>query len=162
MNADHSVFLGQGGIIVTVYVDDLLRFGPEIAPIEALKHELNKAFDMKDLGPCAYYLGMHITRDRAARTIRLSQEKYIEKVLSEFGMLDLNPVATPIEAGLKLTSETEKQAPEAWIHLYQSAVGSLIYAMIKTRPDITFVVSKLSIYTSNPSNESSAALKPVI
>src|SRR2546430_1168860 len=61
MNADYSVFLGQGSIIVTVYVDNLLLFGPEIAPIEALKHELSKAFDMKDLGPCAYYLGMYIT-----------------------------------------------------------------------------------------------------
>jgi len=91
--------------------------------------------------------------------IRLSQEKYIEKVLSEFGMLDSNPVATPMEAGLKLTPETEKQAPEAWIHLYQSAVGSLMYAMIKTKPDIAFVVSTLSIYVSNPSNEHWAALK---
>src|SRR5436190_23765689 len=61
MNADYSVFLGQGGIIVAVYVDDLLLFGLKIAPIEALKRELSKAFDMKDLGPCTYYLGMHIT-----------------------------------------------------------------------------------------------------
>ena len=139
----------------------MLLFGPEIAPIEALKHELNKAFDMKDLGPCAYYLGMHITRDRAARTICLSQEKYIEKVLSEFGMLDSNPVTTPMEAGLRLTPETEKQAPEARIHLYQSAIGSLMYVMIETRPDIAFVVSTLSIYASNPSNEHWAALKQV-
>ena len=72
MNADHSVFLGQGGIIVTVYVDDLLLFGPEIAPIKVLKCELSKAFDMKDLGPCTYYLGMHITWDWAARIIHLS------------------------------------------------------------------------------------------
>ena len=93
--------------------------------------------------------------------ICLSQEKYIEKVLSEFGMLDSNPVATPMEAGLKLTPKTEKQAPEAWIHLYQSAVSSLMYAMIKTRPDIAFVVSTLSIYASNPSNEHWAALKRV-
>ena len=61
MNADHSVFLGQGGIIVTVYVDDLLLFSPEIALIEALKCELSKAFDIKDLGPCTYYLHMYIT-----------------------------------------------------------------------------------------------------
>ena len=91
--------------------------------------------------------------------IHLSQEKFIEKVLSEFGMLDSNPVATPMEAGLKLTPETEKQALEARIHLYQSAVGLLIYAIIETRPDITFVVSILSIYASNPSNEHWAALK---
>ena len=59
-NADHSVFLGQGSIIVTVYIDELLLFGPEIALIEALKCELSKAFNIKDLSPCTYYLGMHI------------------------------------------------------------------------------------------------------
>ena len=76
-------------------------------------------------------------------------------------MLDSNSVATPMEAGLKLTPETEKQASEAQIHLYQSAVGSLMYAIIETRPDIAFVVSILSIYVSNPSNEHWAALKQV-
>ena len=118
MNANYSVFLSQGSIIVTVYMDDLLLFSSEIAPIKALKCELSKAFDMKDLGLCTYYLGMYITQDQAARTIYLSQEKYIEKVLSEFGILDSNSVATPIEARLKLTPKTEKQAPEAQIHLY--------------------------------------------
>ena len=52
MNADHSVFLGHGGIIVAVYVDDLLLFSPEMVPIIILKWKLSKAFDMTDLGPC--------------------------------------------------------------------------------------------------------------
>src|SRR5436309_1357960 len=74
-------------------------------------------------------------------------------------MQNSSPVATPMEVGLRLTPETKKQASESRVRLYQSAIGSLMYAMIETRPDIAYAISTLSAYASNPSAEHWAALK---
>ncbi len=63
---DHSVFIHDNGIIIAIYVDDLLILGPNISDIQALKLQ---RFQMKDLGSIGWYLGMHITRDRAERTL---------------------------------------------------------------------------------------------
>jgi len=116
---------------------------------------------MMDMGACSYYLGIHITRDRAARTIRLSQESYIQKILEKYGMADSTPVSTPMETGLHLTPETEREAPEARRKAYSGAVGSLMYPMIETRPDIAFVMSTLARFLSNSSSDHWAALKRV-
>jgi hypothetical protein len=52
IQAGHSVFKHQNGVIVAVYVDDLLLFGADMVKIQVLKKELNKQFDMTDLGLC--------------------------------------------------------------------------------------------------------------
>ena len=67
-NADLSVFI-KGTTIIAVSVDDLLLSGPEKDAIKILKRQLSKRFQMTDLGPCSYYLGMAVTRDRQNRTI---------------------------------------------------------------------------------------------
>ena len=67
--------LCEGTHLHAVYVDDLLIAGPSKEEIQKLKKALSKRFDMTDLGPCSYYLGMTITRDRKNRTIRLSQKE---------------------------------------------------------------------------------------
>jgi len=66
---DHSVFIHDNGIIIAIYVDDLLILGPNISDIEALKLQFAERFQMKDLGSIGWYLGMHIIRDRAERTL---------------------------------------------------------------------------------------------
>ena len=57
---------------------------------------------MTDLGPCLFYLGIEITRDRKEGTFRLSQRTYIEKVLKAFDMLESRPVVTLIDPDMKL------------------------------------------------------------
>jgi hypothetical protein len=92
IDADYSMFT-DGTIYVAPYVDDLLIIGPSIDTINELKEALNHRFKFTDLGPCSYYLGMTITRDRAQRTLWLSQAGYLENVLSDYNLKDANPVA---------------------------------------------------------------------
>lgn len=82
---------------VAVYVDDLLIVGPSIAEIKKIKWSLRNRFQMTDLGPCSYYLGMCIQRDRQNRILYLSQQEYIDQVVHQFRVSDCAPVSTPIE-----------------------------------------------------------------
>ena len=109
---------------------------------------------MVDLGPCAYYLGMKVLRDRQNRTLSLSQEGYVEKILRDHDMWTdrAKAVGTPMETshleaaieGFQTTSESRTR--------YQSTVGSLIYAMLSIRLDIAFTVSVVSRYALNLNN----------
>ena len=109
---------------------------------------------MKDLGPAKQILGMKISRDRSAGTLNLSQEFYIEKVLRRFRVNDAKPRLTPLENHLKLSKEQSPKTTEERDHIalvpYASAVGSLMYAMVFTRPDIAHAVGVVSRYMANP------------
>jgi len=102
--------------------------------ILSIKKELKNSFDMTDLGLLHYYLGIEV--DKKPQHIFISQKKYVDKLLNIYNMMDCNPVATPVEQNLKLTSEEGKSFEDPT--KYMKLVGSLIYLSI-TRPDITFV-----------------------
>ena len=147
---DLSVFT-NGSLILALYVDDILLAGPNKAKIQEVKDQLSNKFHMTDLGTCAYYLGMTVTRDRPNRTIRLGQAGYVEKFLKDHGMWECKQAAVPMNPGEKmLPADDDYQAPATFRLDYQSAVGSLMYAMLGTRPDIAFPVSVVSRYGSNP------------
>lgn len=149
INADLSIFV-RSGMYIAVYVDDLLIIGPSIAEIKRIKRSLRNRFHMTDLGPCSYYLGMTIRRDRQNRILYLSQEAYVRKVLQRFEMLDCAPASTPID-----TSPLPENGPE-FICLsnvkneYQCVIGSLMYVMLGTRGDIAYAVSAASRHLTNP------------
>ncbi|GAA0151558.1 hypothetical protein LIER_10256 [Lithospermum erythrorhizon] len=100
---------------------------------------------MKDLGSTRYILGMEIKRSRASKKLWLSQEKYIHKVLARFNMQDAKPVSCPLgthfKLSTKLCSSRRGDMDDMEKVPYASAVGSLMYAMLCTRPDIAFSVS---------------------
>jgi Reverse transcriptase (RNA-dependent DNA polymerase) len=152
-HADHSIFIHPNGIIIAVYVDDLQIFGPSIEDICFLKKQLTNRFKMTDLGPASYYLGIQITRDRERRSICLSQEAYIARVLQAMNMTDCQPVSTLMELGLDLQKEMTPVASLESIKKYQSAIGLLMYAMLSTRPDLAFAVSTLSQFATNPGDK---------
>ncbi len=78
LSTDFSMFINyKTNIIIALYVDDLLIVGPSKANITALKLQLHQRFQMTDLGPCCYYLGMAVQRDRPNRVLTLSQESYL-------------------------------------------------------------------------------------
>jgi hypothetical protein len=118
---------------------------------------------MTDLGACRFYLGMEVIRDRPRRTLRLSQEAYLRRVLEDFGMLQANPVATPMETSVHLVStEDGYHVESSLVKTYQSAVGSLMYAMLGTRPDLAFAVSVVSRFASNPTDRHWTAVKRIL
>ncbi|CAL5417495.1 unnamed protein product [Camellia sinensis] len=168
--ADQCVYVrtfpGGNFIILLLYVDDMLIVGQDATTIRSLKTELLQSFDMKDLGPAQQILGMNIVRDRKAKKLWLSQEKYVEQVIEKFNMKDAKPVSTPLANHFKLSkiscpsSAKERQEMEAIP--YSSAVGSLMYAMVSTRPDIAHAVGVVSRFLSNPGKEHWEAVKWIL
>ena len=102
---------------------------------------------MKDLGAAKKILGMKITRDRKSSLLFLSQHNYINKVLQRFNMYDSKPVCTPIAPHFKEDVEYMSKVS------YSSAVGSLMYVMVCSRPDLAYDMSLVSRYMSNPDKE---------
>jgi hypothetical protein len=125
--------------------------------ITTLKRLLSSEFEMKDLGAAKKILGMEITRDRKAGLLFLSQHAYIEKVLQRFNMHDAQPVSTPIAPHFKLSAEQCASSDEDIEYmskiLYCSVVSSLMYAMVCSRPDVSYAMSIVSVYMSNPGKE---------
>ena len=102
-NSDHTLFLKkQRGKITAliVYVDDMVVTGNDPEEREALQDYLSREFEMKDLGPLKYFLGIEVSR--SDKGIFLSQRKYALDLLQETGMLACQPADTPVEEGLKL------------------------------------------------------------
>ena len=161
LNADQSVFC-NGKTIIAIYVDDLLIIGPNTQANKDIKAALSKRFQMTDIGPMALYLGMRLDQDRQQRILWLSQQAYLEKILKDHGFLDSKAVQTPMETSTKLEA-----APAGYIakpdfkHTYHSAVGSLMYAMLRTPPDIAYAVSVVSRYASNPTGDHWTAVKRI-
>ena len=160
LTSDNSVFI-KNDMFIAVYVDDLLIFGPNIKDIQQIKNLLSTRFSMSNLGPVAYYLGMKVTRDRKARRIRLHQQSYLEDGIRKIGLWDALPQLTPIATyDLKLVGEGYI-ALSNFKASYQSAVETLMYAMLRTRPDIAFVVSLVSRFASNPDISYMKAVKRI-
>ena len=111
---------------------------------------LSDEFSIKDLGELKYYLGIEIIHDKANRTITLSQRNYIDAILERFHMVDAHGKHVPIPAGTEFHNiSTELDRSKVEEIPYRSAVGSLLYLAICTRPDISTPVSKLSKYIVN-------------
>jgi len=112
---------------------------------------------MKDLGAANYILGMDIKRDQAKRKLCLNQRKYVETILQRFNMQDSKPVKVPIPVGVKLSAEqcrkTQEEEEDMFCVPYESVVGSLMYAMVCTRPDIAHAVGVLRRFMSKPGKE---------
>ena len=115
---------------------------------------MSKSFATKDLGPSKQILGMRIERDRSSNRLYLSQEKYIEKVLCKFKMDNAKAVSCPLAAHFKLSTKqcpsTDEKKKKMQHVPYGSAVGSLMYTMVCTRPDIAHAVSTMTRFMSNP------------
>jgi hypothetical protein len=125
-------------IILVLYVDDIILARKSITEINRLKAQMARMFDMKDLGAARQILGMEIFRDMRNGKLWLSQQKYVEKILLRFGMNDVKPVSVPLASHFKISSSlcpSTKEENEYMSRIpYANAVGSLMYAMVSTRP----------------------------
>ncbi|RVW34552.1 Retrovirus-related Pol polyprotein from transposon TNT 1-94 [Vitis vinifera] len=153
--ADHCYYVksfDNSYIILLLYMDDMLIARSSIEKINNLKKQLSKQFAMKDLGAAKPILGMRIIRDKANGTLKLSQLKYVKKVLSRFNMNEAKPISTPLGSHFKLSKKQSSKTEEESDHMskvpYASAIGSLMYAMVCTRPDIAHAVGVVSRFMS--------------
>jgi transposase InsO family protein len=115
-----------------------------------LKQLLINRFRTKDMGESKWILGMRIQRDRAAGTITLDQELYVIKALEKFGLGECKSMSTPALSAQEKESNEDGAGVPADKDLYMQIVGTLLYATISTRPDISFAVQKLSRHMQTP------------
>ena len=119
--------------------------------IAAVKAQLAGEFEMKDLGELKHFLGMNITRTNDR--ISIDQGGYIRQVLERYGMSNSKPVSTPLAPGARFTkTKTGDLGSNVDAKLYQGIVGSIMYGMLCTRPDLAFPIQQLSQFGSNPAN----------
>lgn len=144
-------------IILTIYVDDGLIIARHkelaIKLIDYLKEHLTvKTMD------CNSYLGLEIIRNRDKNTLAITQRQYVQRTLEKFGMETCNPTSTPEETGqvnFKDSSPLDNKYP------FKELVGSLLYLVTCTRPDIAHAVSVAS-RTSEPTDKHWDMLKRVL
>lgn len=144
-SADPCVFsVGDGvnALLATIYVDDILIASSDISKIAKLTEYLSSLFQITDFGEVNYCLGIEFRQGE--NRILMSQEGYINDILSRFGMVESKPVSTPLDCSVKLKKNVgcptaqEKDLP------YRELIGMLMYLSVCTRPDIAYTVSYLS------------------
>jgi hypothetical protein len=118
---------------------------------------------MTNLGEIESYLGICIKRDRSIKRLEIDQSRYILEIVEHFDLSDAHSVPTPLPAGAdEFLKKYDGQATAAEIKAFQQIIGSLLYVQIGTHPDISFPVSHLSQYTSNPSPQHMHLVKYVL
>ncbi|RVW17531.1 Retrovirus-related Pol polyprotein from transposon RE2 [Vitis vinifera] len=140
-----------------VYVDDMVVTGNDHEERKALQNYLFREFEMKDLGPLKYFLGIEVSR--SSEGIFLSQRKYALDLLQETGMSGCQPVNTPIVEGLKLCVESNQVSIDK--ERYQRLVGRLMY-LAHTRPDLAYALSVVSQYMHNPREQHMNAVMRIL
>ena len=168
-HADHSLYTLQSReflVIVILYVDDLILLASGMTKMLEVKAMLKEEYEMTDLGELHYCLGVEFKRDRAARTITMSQHKYLEEILKRFNMEECKAIGTPLDTHVKLAKLTDEEFEEVRADMqgvpYKAAVGCLMYAMVATRPDLAFPVSVVSQHMSKYGPMHWAAMKRVM
>lgn len=150
-------------IYLLLYVDDMLIASKSKSDIKDLKKMLSTEFEMKDLGAARRILGMDIFRDKNKGVLVLSQEAYLQKLLKIFCMWDCREVQTPMGSHIKLqaltTLQEDEQARDMDQIPYASAVGSLMYAMVSSRPYLAYAVGMVSTYMGKPGREHWSAVQ---
>jgi hypothetical protein len=138
-------FGGGEGVILCLYVDDILCNNENV--IKEVKDFLSNNFEMKDLGVADVILNIKLHREEGNGGISLMQNHYVEKVLSHFGYSECSPAPTPYDPSVSLRKNRRIARDQL---RYSQIIGSLMYLASATRPDISYVVSKLSQFVSNP------------
>ena len=166
VRSDSSFYVYERGevrIYMPIYVDDITIVSRSQAAIDGVVKDMKQRFKLRELGPTQFLLGIQIIRDRPNRTLQLWQRQYILDILEHYGMAECNPVSTPMEPGLSLTASMSPQTAEERAEMkgvpYLSAVGSLMYLAMCTRPDIAYTVSVLSRFGTNPGVQHWKAVK---
>ncbi|CAI5960958.1 unnamed protein product [Closterium sp. NIES-64] len=149
--ADPSLFLRTDTSLppfyILVYVDDLVFAIADTAGLAHVKSELQKRHTCTDLGELRSYLGLQITRDRAQRTITLTQSHMVQQVLQRFDFTYSSPQATPLSTRHSLSALPSDESVEP-SGPYPELVGYLMYLMTCTRPDLAYPLSILARYVA--------------
>jgi hypothetical protein len=158
--ADPSLFVYKSGstvIYLLLYVDDIILTGSAPVAIQALIHDLAQAFELKDLGPLKYFLGLQVEYTDSGLLVH--QAKYATDLLVKHNMSTCKPCSTPFvpPSTSVLTASSFLSDPLS----YRSLVGALQYLTF-TRPDLSFAVNSLCQHMHQPTTSHLVAAKRVL
>ncbi len=145
--------------IIAVYVDDLILITKTAEEMSDMKSILASRFKMTDMGELHYCLG--VTIERSVDCLWLHQKQYISSMLKKYGMSEAAMVSTPADISVKLEKD-DGQSKDVNSSIYQSMVGSLLYAAMATRPDIAQAVGVVSKFNSKPTQAHQTAVKRIL
>ena len=148
--SDQCVFVridDLGSLYVLIWVDDLLIAASSAAILNDFKYKFSKKFKIKDLGPVSWFLGMCYKIHKNCITI--NQKVYTEKILARFNMTDCKPRSIPCDPSIYALLR-EPSEPLQNVTKFRELIGSLMYLMTGTRPDICYVVTLLSRFMNSP------------
>nr|GFC41995.1 hypothetical protein [Tanacetum cinerariifolium] len=141
---------GSDVVFLILYVDDILIMGNNIPRLKEVKDYLGKYFSTKDLGEAADILGIKIYRYRSRWLIGLSKSAYIDKILKKYNMHNSKKGYLPMEVKHDLSNKLCASTPEEVAYMkkvpYASTVGSIMYAVRCTWPDVAFAQNLVSRY----------------
>lgn len=150
--SDVAVYVRQTAddhvIILAIHIDNILSFGNSIDGLQLARAQLHKTFEMKAEDP-DWVMGFQLMEDREKHTISINHGQYIDAVLRQFNMHQCDPIDTPLDHGVVLSSDDGPSADEDKARMknypYRKLVGALIWLSGVSRPDIfTFVMSSLA------------------
>ena len=147
--ADNCVYINitkRSFTVIVVRVDDLIIASNCTDKLDNVKKSLGLRFKMKDLGILAWFLGLEFICK--IDVIKVNQTQYIKKVLSKFNMENCKPRSTPCEMGAGNLNEGDAEVDN--VRLYREIVGSLVYIITAARPDLCYIVTKLSQHLAKP------------
>lgn len=160
--ADHCLYSKitlKTTLFVIIYVDDIIMISDDLGEINEFKATLSSEFKMTDLGELQAFLGLYIHRERKEGILKINQKKYLQKILTKFDMDDCIPIKTPIEAHLNVDREIDRVET---MKPYRELIGSLMYIMLGTRPDLNFSINYLSRFQGHPTDTHWSYLKRVL
>jgi len=159
--SDNCVFY-KNDCVVCVYVDDFLVAAANDEEIQRVQKALETEFQLNDLGTPRSFLGIQF-EFHADGSVSIHQQQYIQKILSDFCMETCQPKNTPMNPKLLLNYRPEEpDSDEETKARFGAAIGSLMYLMVGTRPDIAFALGTLSRFTSQPQSHHQAALQRLL
>jgi hypothetical protein len=155
----HRFYLG-------LYVDDLIMCCKHKSTIKYVKESLSNLFKITDIGPLKYCLGYEIDRNRPSRTLKMHQSAYIKQIIARANMSDCKSSTVPANPSLRLSKSMCPKDDEEKEFMsrvpYRQIVGSLLYLVSGTRPDLSFSVSQVCRFMHNPGKQHWEAVKQII
>ena len=167
-HSDWGIFyahIGHDILILASHVDDCMLTGSSRKLMGLFKDEIRARYKITDLGPISWILSMKVIRDRVARTISLSQEPYVNAIISKYNFSDLKPILIPMDPSIQPSRSSSPKSITDTACMknipYRAAVGLLMYLAVSTPPDIVFTMSTVTQFCQDPGPEHWEAVKHI-
>ncbi|KAI5748286.1 hypothetical protein M8J77_023876 [Diaphorina citri] len=146
-------------LYLIVFVDDIILASKSIDLINIVKSQIGNVFKIKDKGQVKNFLGLEIEHDMENGILKIKQSSYIDKMLKRFNMEDCNETPIPIDPKFSLD---DNACEEKTKRPYRELIGSIMYLMLATRPDLSFCINFFSRYQNNYCEQLWQSLKRVL